>query len=241
MRLVALAAAGLVTIAGAAIAQPVLTMAPGETLLSIEAQGRELSRPDVMTVTAGVVTTGSRAADALAANNALAGKLVDAVRGTGVAASDVRTSSLSINPQIEDGERAEREGRAPRIRGYLVTNNLELRLRDLSKASSVLDALIAAGANNVQGPRFSLADAAPAERAAERAAILDARAKADNYAAALGKRVVRVIRVSERRTYGESGGDEIIVTGSRTRGTPIESGELTTNASVFVDFAIADR
>ena len=241
MRLVALAAVGLATIVSGAMAQPVLTMAPGETLLSIEAQGSELSRPDVMTITAGVVTAGARAADALAANNALAGKLVDAVRGAGVAANDVRTSSLSLDPQVEDGERAEREGRTPRIRGYVVTNNLELRLRDLSKASLVLDAMIAAGANNVQGPRFSLANPKPAERAAERAAILDAREQADNYASALGKRVVRVIRVSERRTYSETGGDEIIVTGARRRGAPIEPGELTTNATVYVDFAIADR
>lgn len=241
MRLVAFPA-GLAALAGPAAAQPVLSIAPGETLLSIEAEGSALSRPDVMTITASVVTTGARASDALAANNVLAGKLIDAVRGAGVAPTDIRTSNLSVRPQIEaaGSERAEREDREPRIRGYVVTNSLELRLRDLGKASSVLDALIVAGANDVRGPRFSLSNAAPAERAAERAAILEARAQADNYANALGKRIVRVIRVSERLSYRQDD-DVIVVTGSRIQRTPVEPGELTTNATVFVDFAIADR
>ena len=242
MRLV-IAVAALLAAGGPATAQPVVALAQDEALLSVEAEGRIASRPDTMSITAGTVTTGATAAEAVAANAALAQRLVAAIRAAGIEARDVRTSHFEVRPTFE-GERGERrsDGPPPRIVGYVVSNNLELRLRDLRDAESLIGRLFEAGANSVRGPVFSLADDREARRAAERNAIAEARAEAENYAAALGRRVGRLLRVGDRRSWTErlpDGG--IMLTGSRIPPTPIEPGEIETRAIVYVDFALVPR
>lgn len=248
MRLAGLAAAlALAGAPGAAAAQNVvIALSPGEVLLNVEAEGRHRSHPDVMTVTAGVVTTARTAREALTANSAQANRLVDMVRGRGIEPRDVRTTELRVVPQFEElsdaaAEAADREGREPRILGYVASNKLELRLRDLAKAPDLIDALFAAGANSVQGPEFSLSDPTPAEREARRSAVAAARLEADTYAEALGMRIARVLRVSERGAFDSDEGNHIVVTGSRIRGAPIQPGELTTRINVWIDYAMVPR
>jgi hypothetical protein len=238
-----IAALALAAPPAAAWAQAVpIALAPGEVLLNVQAQGEHRSRPDVMTITAGVVTTASSAREALSTNNALAARLIEVVRSRGIDPRDARTADLSVEPQIEElGEQEEGRGRAPRVLGFVATNQLELRLRDLTKAPDIVDALFAAGANAVQGPTFSLADPAPAQRLARRAAVAAAREEADTYAEALGLRVSRVLRVSERGDFEWEGGEQIVVTGSRVRRTPIEPGELSTRITVWIDYAMVPR
>jgi uncharacterized protein YggE len=240
----ALALAGLAAPA-AAIAQAVeIALRPGEVLLNVEGDGEDLSRPDVMTVRAGAITTGSTARAALEANNALANRLVEAVRSSGVEARDVRTANLSVRPRFnqDDEERAERDGRRPQITGYIAQNSLELRLRNLAAAPQILDALFAAGANHVEGPSFTLSDPKPAQARARIAAIADAQAEAAAYAEGLGMRIARILRVSQRGNFNmEQGGDSIVVTGALRRGTPVEPGEIRTAVRVWIDYAMVPK
>lgn len=246
MRLAGLiAAAALAALPAWVGAQTVpIALAPGEVLLNVQAHGDHPSRPDVMTISAGVVTTAASAREAMAANSALAGRLIEAVRAHGIDPRDARTAELSVEPLLEDPDSDStdrRDGRGPRILGYVATNKLELRLRDLARAPDLIDALFSAGANSVEGPRFSLADPAPAERLARRAAVAAARTEADTYAEALGMRVSRVLRVSERGTFEWEGNETIVVTGSRIRRPNIEPGELTTRIQVWIDYALVPR
>jgi hypothetical protein len=235
----ALAAATSVEVAGQEVA---IALAPGEVLIKVDAEGEHLDRPDVMGVAAGVVTTGRTAKEALAANNALANRLLAAVRSNGIQARDVRTSELTVTPQFaRDRTTAEDEDAVRRITGYLARNRLELRLRDLGKAPDIVNALFEAGANEVNGPSFSLSDPAPALRAARRAAVAAARAEADTYAEALGMRVSRVLRVSERQSFESENDGTIIVTGSRVQPTVIEPGEVATRVQVWIDYAMVPR
>jgi uncharacterized protein YggE len=235
---VALAAAAVAT---AAPAQPTAELAPGEALISVEAEGKVASRPDIMTITAGAVTTGSTAEEAVDANAALAQRLIAAVREAGVEARDVRTSDFAVRPTFDRRESQSDESPPPRIIGYVAQNQVEIRLRELANAQSLIARLFAAGANNVRGPTFSLSDDRQARRAAERRAIEEARAEAENYAAAIGRRLGRVLRVSDRRSWTEPLTETVYVTGSRVRATPIEPGEVETRAVVFVDFALAPQ
>jgi uncharacterized protein YggE len=241
MRLVA-AFLALALAAPAAAQNARLELRPGETLLEVEARGHQQSRPDVMTISAGVVTTGASAAEALRQNSILANRMIELVRSRNVGERDVRTTELRIAPRFERRPRGEDDdpeiGR--RIIGYVASNRVELRLRDLGRAPELLDALLQAGANSVQGPRFSLSNERPARLAAQRDAVRLAREEAEIYADALGMRVTRVLRVSERsRSTGD--GDAIIVTGSRIPAPPIEPGEIETEVRVWVDFALAPQ
>jgi uncharacterized protein YggE len=243
IRLAALALAGAALAATAAPAQDIaITLAPGEVLLKVEAQGEHLARPDVVSVRAGVVTTGRTAKQALAANAELANRVLDAVRAAGIQPRDIRTSELAVSPQYapERPERRDDEGLRT-IVGYFARNTLSLRLRDLTKAPEIVDSLFSAGANEVRGPTFSLSDPAPATRAARQAAVAAARLEADTYAEALGMKVARVLRVSERGEFRNEDGDTIVVMGSRTRPTPMEPGEIAITGRVWIDYALVPR
>lgn len=238
MRLVAAAALAL-SLASSAAAQPSLQLQPGEALISVEAEGRHASTPDTMSISAGTVTTGATAAEAVAANNALAQRLIEAVRAAGIDPRDVRTAHFSVQPRFDEGRHdSDEEGSPPHIVGYVVQNRLEIRLRDLRSAETLISRLFDAGANSVGGPSFTLSDDRAARRAAERNAVAEARAEAENYAAAVGRRVGRLLRISDRRTWSEPTDERIYVTGSRIPSTPIEPGEVETRAVVFVDFAL---
>ena len=240
MRLVIAAAIAALAATGAA-AQPVITLAPGEALLSVEAEGKVASRPDVMTISAGAVTTGSTAEEAVNANAVLAQRLIAAVRESGIEARDVRTTNYSVRPSFERRDGRSEDGLPPRIVGYIAENQVEIRLRNLSNAQTLIGRLFAAGANSVRGPMFSLSNDRQARRAAERSAIEEARAEAENYAAALGHRLGRVLRVSDRRSWTEPMTETIYVTGSRVAPTPIEPGEIETRVVVYVDFALVPQ
>jgi uncharacterized protein YggE len=243
IRLAALALAGAAFAAPAARGQDIaIALAPGEVLLKVEAEGQHLSRPDLVEISAGVVTTGRTARDALAANSELSNRLLDAVRRSGVEPRDIQTARLSVTPQFAR-DRTDPDGEGVRkITGYLARNTLRLRLRDVQKAPDIINALFEAGANEVQGPTFSLSDPAPAVRAARQAAVAEARLQAETYAEALGMRIARVLRVSERHPFDTvEEGASIIVTGSASRPAPLQPGEIATEGRVWIDYALAPR
>jgi uncharacterized protein YggE len=244
MRLAGLIGAAALAAAPATLrAQDVaISLAPGEVLLKVEAEGEHLARPDVMGLEAGVVTTGRTAKEALAANATQANRLLAAVRANGVEPRDVQTSQLTVSPQFArvNGTQEDEEG-FRRITGYVARNSLALRLRDLGKAPDIINALFEAGANEVHGPSFSLSDPAPALRDARRAAVAQARLEGDTYAEALGMRIARVLRVSERQSFDREQEDYVVVTGSRIPSTPIEPGEISTRVKVWIDYAMVPR
>jgi hypothetical protein len=117
-------------------------------------------------------------------------------------------------------------------------NQLELQLRDLTKAPDIIDSLFAAGANEVRGPRFGFSNPAPLLREARKDAVRAAMEEASTYAEALGMRVGRVLRVSERGGFEREDGDTIVVTGSRIARTPVEPGEIESRTTVWIDYAM---
>lgn len=242
MRLIRIMPVLLASVSSAAVAEeapPALN--PGEMLLQVQAEGESRNRPDVMEITAGITTSGQSAAQALAANNDKAANMLKAVRELGIAPQDVRTSELSVRPVLSDDDGNDRKMRPPVILGFVATNNVEIRLRDLARAGGVISSLFAAGANSVRGPVFSLSNPKPAERQARFDAVAKAREEAETYAQAFGMRIGRVIRSSERGDFQRERYNDIVITGSRIRPTPIEPGELKTDIQLWVDYALVPK
>lgn len=242
MRLYKLVVIPLLALSSSALAQdapPVLN--PGEVLLQVQADGEFRSRPDVMEITAGVTTTGETAAAALTGNNEKADGMLKAVRSLGIAARDVQTSELSVRPILSKEEDAGRVAQPPVILGFVATNNVEIKLRDLGRAGAIISALFSASANSVRGPEFSLFDPKPAQRQARFNAVANAREEAETYAQAFGMKIARVIRSSERGDFRSDDYRNIIVTGTRIGPTPIEPGDVTTTITLWVDYALVPK
>lgn len=162
------------------------------TLLSISSQAEASRVPDIATVSAGVVTQAADGDTALRRNAEQMNKVLAAVKAAGVAERDIQTSGIGLHPQYRY-----QDNQPPQITGYQASNTLNLKLRDVTRVGQVLDALVASGANQVNGPTFGIDDPEPLYDQARVAALKLAQARAQTYAKALGLRVHRVVSLNE--------------------------------------------
>lgn len=230
--------AGVVAALATAITTPALaqdTAAAAQfraTTLSLSAQGQVLAAPDLAVIRLGVQTDGATAAIALTRNRDKMNATFDTLKAQGVADRDIQTSELSIDGRYVN------DGKSPaRLTGYHVGDTVTVRLHDLPKVGGVIDALVSAGANQVDGVSFALADPAVAQDEARRLAVKALQAKADLYAQATGYRVLRLVRLSE----GGAGNAMAIpmMRMASFKATPIAPGELTVSIDVSAEFEMA--
>jgi uncharacterized protein YggE len=213
-------------------------MTSGPTLLNLTAHADVAQAPDTLRLTAGVVAAAPVAAEAMAANAARMTAVVAALKAAGVAPADIQTSSLSLSPQYRY------QPNQPQVlTGYQARNSVSVKTQKLADAGKLIDALVKAGANDVNGPMFSIADPEAALNKARAAAVAKARARAEVYAAAAGMTVTRIASISEPgaeplqpvlRPMARMAAQEM------ADSTPVEPGELTLSAQVTVTFELAD-
>lgn len=227
-----------------AAAQTAPVVSPGGTLLSLSAEGKVTRAPDIATFSAGVVSQGSTASAAMTANAADMTRVIAALKKAGVADKDIQTSNLSLSP-VYQPQRNLPDGRVepaqPRIVGYQANNTVSVRQRRLAEMGKVIDALVTAGANQVNGPGFELDDPEPAQDEARTAAMKKARARAELYARAAGLRVGRILSISE--SGGWSPPQPVMyrmaaMDAAPAPSTPVQAGELQMTVNVSVQFEL---
>lgn len=205
------------------------------TRLDVVATGEVTRVPDIVHINAGVSTQAPTATAAIQQNARQMESVRAALRRAGVADRDIQTSSINLHPEW----RHSREGVAE-FGGYRANNQVRIRFRDITNAGRILDALVTAGAHNVDGPMLAIERPGPALDEARTDAIRIARERADLYARALGMRVVRILSVSEAGAQHMPPpmfrGEAIQVTGAPA--TQIDPGEQTIAASVTVSFEL---
>ncbi len=207
--------------------------APHPTTLTVTAEGHVDRAPDVADLSGGVVTQAPTAAAALAANATRMTGVIAAIRRAGIAERDIQTSGLSLQPQYRYTN-----GEAPVLTGYQVTNTVGFTVRNLADAGRLVDALVAAGANQINGPNFRVDDSAGPLDAARTAAVATARARADLYAAAAGLHVRRIRSIVEGSERPEPRPLMMMARAKVADTTPIAPGEMTLAASVTVVFEL---
>lgn len=239
-----------------ALAQPVPTapiapLSSTSTLLTVAAEGESRRAPDVALFNAGVVTQGATAAEAMAANSRRMDQVIAVLRRAGVAEQDIQTSAINLQPRYSNLERdaliaARTTGQphvppgqpsGPRIIGYEARNNVQVRSREIDEMGRIIDALVAAGANEVNGPSFTMEDLTAAMNQARLEAIANGRARAELYARAAGLRVQRIVSISE----GGPTQPLPVMAAARAEmapSTPVAPGELTLGVTVVMQFEL---
>ncbi|MEK9212332.1 SIMPL domain-containing protein [Sphingomonas sp. 2378] len=207
------------------------------TILDISAEGRTTRVPDLATIRAGVVSQGATAAAALSDNAQRMARVLAAVKRAGVADRDIQTATVQLQPQYRYGENV-----PPTITGYQATNTLSIRFRDIAKSGTVLDALVAQGANQIDGPNLSIDKPDAALDEARTDAVAKARARAELYAKAAGMRVARIVSITENGA--DAGGPERPMMMARAMAadamakTSIAPGERDVTVNVSVRFLL---
>ncbi len=186
MALAALALAGCAEPAASTSAGP--TNFPGITTRGV---GTVTRTPDTVTIVIGVQTRAPSAKSALDANTEKATALINVLKSKGVAAADLQTSQLSVNPTSDPA--------SGRITGYEVTNQVTATLRDIGGAGALIDAAGAAAGDAIrlQQLSFSIADGSAARAQARTDAVRQAQAHAKQMADAAGVTLGRIRSITE--------------------------------------------
>lgn len=216
-------------------------IAATSTLLTITAEGKSTRTPDMAVFTAGVVSEGKTASEALAASAVAMNRVIATLKKAGIADKDIQTSQINLNPVYSqpvvgpNGQVAQE----PRIIGYQANNTVTIRSRDIKGFGKVLDALVASGSNQINGPAFQMSDPRSALDEARGDAMKQARARADLYAKAAGLRVVRIVSISEGGGYSSPQPVYAMAKMADASSSPIAAGEVEAQVSVTVQFELA--
>lgn len=203
-----------------------------ERTITVSATGEAAAVPDVARISSGVSSEAKTAREALDRNSAAMKKVIDGLKAAGVDAKDIQTSSFHIEPRYTDP----REGEAPVVNGYRVTNQVEIVARNLGKLGELLDQLVTLGANQMGGLNFEVSKAETLKDEARKAAIANARRRAELYAAAAGVSVGEVIAISEEVAH--AGPRPYAKAAMAVQAVPIEAGSETLEARVTVTWAL---
>lgn len=217
MRLIPMLAMSLVGTlgSGAAFAQSLPLTSVGEMaatpLVRVNIAESLRSPPDEASLTVGTQAKAATAKVAVALSKSKTEKLLAAIRAAGIRERDIQTQGLQLNPDYRYDRQPDGHGQQ-RLIGYIATNSLLIKTRDVDTLTSLLDGLTAAGADTVYGPNFSIADPAPLRREARVRAMARGEAEAAEYARNNGFARVLLLSVEEGVSYR---GTDIVVTGSR--------------------------
>jgi uncharacterized protein YggE len=158
--------------------------------ISVVGEGRVLVQPDVANVSLGVESTAPTLSEAQADAATRMQAVVDALLAQGVARDDIRTTRLGVNPVYDNRD-------ASQLRGYRATNSVQVKVRDLGRVGTIVDAVTAAGANRIDGISFAIDDPEAPKDRARALALANARAKAEQLASLAGMRIVGVKAIVE--------------------------------------------
>lgn len=236
MRLHPLALLALLPIASALAQDNTPPLPADATLLQVNAHGAVQHAPDVATIQAGLVTRDSDAAATMRDNAARMMRVLSALRVAGIPSSDVQTDGVSLQAQYSWSDK-----QPPKVTGYEARNGVAVKLRDMEKVGEVIGLLVGQGANRIDGPNFAVDKPEAALDEARKAALAQARARAELYAQSAGLRVRRIISISETGSTLPSPRPMLRMVANTNASPmipPIEPGENTLSVDLEVRFEL---
>jgi len=158
---------------------------------AVTGEGKVNVSPDLAVVTVGVQEQGATVKQVQTALNSKINLVSAAIKKLGIEAKDVQTSNYNIRPNYDW------QAGKQRINGYTASSNLTIKVREIEKANSVIDAATVSGANQVGNLAFEVDDKTAAENEARQKAVSEAKKKAENAAKMAGFKLGKIINYSE--------------------------------------------
>ncbi|WP_050808328.1 SIMPL domain-containing protein [Asticcacaulis biprosthecium] len=205
------------------------------TTISLTANGEVSAAPDKATVSFGVVTQAGTASTAMKNNNVKMNQVMAALKAAGIEAKDIQTSSLNLSPQYDYSN-----GNQPKITGYQAMNQVSVRVNKLDQTGAVIDAVLAAGVNQIDNISFGLKNDDVLMDQARTQAIKTLTQRANLYASAFGMKVKRVQTISESGPVYNHPMPMMAMRAEAAmdKSTPVASGELQLSVSVSAVFEL---
>jgi uncharacterized protein YggE len=205
--------------------------------ITVAGTGESHGKPDFAQIQVGVVTEALTAAEALRKNNEAMSQLIVMIRKRGIEDRDLQTVQFNISPRYKY-DKAQQE--TPRITGYQVTNDVHVKVRNLTTLGAFLDETVSLGANQVRGISFGVAEPAQLMDEARKRAIADAERRARVYAEAAGLKLGKPIRIDEQAGGRPGPYPMARMEAAAASAVPVAPGEQTFSVTVSVSYAIVD-
>ena len=203
--------------------------------IAVIGEGVVSAVPDMATVRVGVAREARAAGDAMRAASDAARAVLLRLEVLGIEARDVQTAGIRLDPRYQHTN----DGRPPKITGYVASNDLSVRVRDLDALGAVLDGVVSDGANGLGGLTFGVAEERTLMDEARRLAVADAQAKAELLAEASGIGLGPVLSISMGGPVAQPfpAGRSMAM---EAAAVPIAAGEMDFRQTVSIVFAIAE-
>lgn len=166
---------------------------PMERTVTVSASGNIAAEPDEATIATGVTSEAKTAREALSKNNEAMKKVIAELKGKGIDAKDIQTTQFNMEPIYV----YPKEGQPPVLNGYRAHNMVGVKVRNLDMLGEVLDQLVSAGSNQMNGITFDVSKAETLKDEARKEAIANALRRAKLYAQAAGADVGEIVQISE--------------------------------------------
>ena len=204
---------------------------PGITVTGV---GHSAAPPDVMTADLGISVLAANVAKGRALATDRARALISSLTDRGVANDDIQTTHYAIHPEYDHYEGQQR------LRGYRVSNDLRVTLRDFGSAGEMLDAAAEAGGDEVtiNNVSFSVEDQAEGRDRARETAWNDAVARAEHLARLSGRTLGEVMSIIEATARQPGPGPLPRMAMATADSTPIEAGSTSITVTLEVHFAL---
>ena len=207
-----------------------------ERYIRVSGSGEVAVVPDIAYINIGVHSEAEDVSSALEANNTQATKLTEALQAEGIEAKDIQTTNFNVYPQTRYDNMGQPVGTS-----YVVDNSVYITVRDLTKLGKLLDSAISAGANNIYGISFDIADKETVLAQARELAIKDAEAKAKSVATVAGVTLGQILSIDVSTPtytqpyfgYGMGGGTSRVETS-----VPVSAGQIVVSYTATLNYAI---
>jgi uncharacterized protein YggE len=172
--------------------QAQITNEPYTRSITVSAEGKVNATPDIAIINLSVVTEGKTVGDVTQEGNTKMTAVIDAIKSLEVEAKDITSTQYNLSPRYFYPENRQRE-----LSGYSLTQNIQVKVRDLTMIEDILDGGVAAGANQVGQLSFDIDDPSEIKKQAREKAFDTAKEKAEEMAKAAGVKLGRVVTFSE--------------------------------------------
>ncbi|WP_182865631.1 SIMPL domain-containing protein [Rhodopirellula sp. JC639] len=229
-------AAGLLLLPTVTFAQQPDAVSGGQRrVIVVNGSGEASGVPDTAEINIGIVVEEDSAKAAVQANNSQMRRLLDRIKQQGISEKDIQTSSFSVSPRYQRSRNP--DGQPPKIDGYRVSNQVHVRVREIERLGEVLDQVVSAGANQINGIRFSISKTETLMDEARNKAIRDAKRKAGLMAKEAGVTLGRIVEIRDHSGGGQPAPVRMMAMAEARSAVPIQTGEQSLSASVQLTFS----
>lgn len=162
---------------------------------TVSGTGKTYVKPDIALINFGVTAEAQKSQDAVDQGNTKMNAVVKAVKNLGIADNDIQTTNYNLSPIYDWTQNGGRK-----FKGYSLSQQITVKIRNFDKINSILDAVTVAGANDVGQLQFTVDDMEKVKTEAREKAIAEAKAKAQNMAKEAGLQLGKLTNISE--SYG---------------------------------------